>query len=143
MSAGGDVGRVAALVREAVELKPDAIVGTGLSLPELKAATSTIPIMVMMSDPVGSGLVSSLARPGGNLTGVSVDAGPEVSAKYIELIRAIKPTIKRVGYLAPERRWMGTEARAVIEAAALLGMTILGPPVSSPTNGPRNTQGIW
>ena len=54
----------------------------------LKAATSTIPIVALTGDPIRQGIVSSIARPGGNITGVSVDAGLEIWAKRLELLAA-------------------------------------------------------
>jgi len=65
----------------------------------LKEATSTTPIVAMTSDPVDLGLVSSMARPGGNITGVSVDAGLEIWGKRLELFREIVPTISKLGIL--------------------------------------------
>lgn len=63
-------------------------------------ATSTIPIVMVTSGyPVESGLVMSLSRPGGNITGNSIYVGPEVFAKYLSLVRELKPSIRRLGVL--------------------------------------------
>jgi hypothetical protein len=67
---------------------------------DLKAESATIPIVGIMGDPVGSGIVASLARPGGNITGVTMDAGPEVFAKPLELLREMNSRTSRVGVLA-------------------------------------------
>ena len=67
----------------------------------VKEATSTIPIVAVTSDdPADAGLVSNLARPGGNLTGVSTDPGPEIWGKRFQLLREVVPTISKAGILA-------------------------------------------
>jgi putative tryptophan/tyrosine transport system substrate-binding protein len=98
-SAEGKADRLASLAAELVALKVDLIVafqtpaGTAA-----KRATSEIPIVTNAGDPVGTGLVASLSRPGGNVTGVS-GAGAELGAKQLELIREIVPDARRVGAL--------------------------------------------
>jgi putative ABC transport system substrate-binding protein len=98
-SAEGKADRLASLAAELVALKVDLIVafqtpaGTAA-----KRATSDIPIVTNAGDPVGTGLVASLARPGGNVTGVS-GAAAELGAKQLELIREILPNARRVGVL--------------------------------------------
>src|SRR5215510_15375914 len=81
------------LAREVVRSKPDVIFANGLWEFILKPLT-TIPIVALMGDPVGFGLVASLAHPGGNITGVS-DAGHEVSAKMLELLKEAFPQASR------------------------------------------------
>jgi putative tryptophan/tyrosine transport system substrate-binding protein len=93
--------RYRALATELVHLKSDVIIapGTAAAL-AAKEATSTIPIVtVVAGDPVGSGLIASLARPGGNVTGMS-SAGGEVTAKQLELIKEIVPRLSRVVVLS-------------------------------------------
>ena len=93
-------GRVAELVAELVRLKVDLIVTSG-NPPALEAkkATSTIPIvMVNVGDPLGLGLVVSLARPGGNVTGISSLAG-ELNTKRLEILKDAIPKLDRVGLL--------------------------------------------
>jgi putative ABC transport system substrate-binding protein len=98
-SAEGKADRLAPLAAELVALKVDLIVafqtpaGTAA-----KRATNEIPIVANVGDPVGTGLVASLSRPGGNITGVS-GAAAELGAKQLELIREILPDAKRVGVL--------------------------------------------
>jgi ABC-type uncharacterized transport system substrate-binding protein len=88
------------LARDVVRSKPDVIFSIGSAwLPLLKPLTATIPIVATMADPVGYGLVASLARPGGNITGVSTDAGPEVVTKRLELLKEAFPQASRVGVL--------------------------------------------
>ena len=91
-SAEGKLDRLPALVAELVGLKVDVIVTAGpLPTRVTKDATSTIPIvMTQVNDPVGNGFVASLARPGGNITGLSTLA-PEISGKQLELLKEIIP----------------------------------------------------
>jgi putative ABC transport system substrate-binding protein len=102
-SAEGKLDNLAALAAELVRLKVDIIVTTGpASTRPAKEATVTIPIvMASDSDPVGMGFVASLARPGGNITGLSTLA-PEISGKQLELLREIVPKLSRVAIL---RTW--------------------------------------
>jgi ABC-type uncharacterized transport system substrate-binding protein len=96
-SADGKLDRLPALAAELVRLKVDMIVTAGpIPTRAAKEATSTIPIvMARVGDPVGSGFVASLARPGGNITGLSTLA-PELSGKQLELLKEIVPKLSRV-----------------------------------------------
>jgi putative tryptophan/tyrosine transport system substrate-binding protein len=96
----GRIDRVNALAQELVRLKVDVIVAEFTpSAQAAKNATQTIPIvMAPAGDPVAAGLVSSLARPGGNITGFS-DIAVELSGKRLELIRELVPGLTRVGLL--------------------------------------------
>ena len=95
--AEGKPDRLPALAAELVRLKVDVIVTGGpVATRAAKEATSTIPIvMAQDSDPVGSGFVASLARPGGNITGLATLA-PELSGKQLELLKEIIPRLSRV-----------------------------------------------
>ena len=99
-SAEGEQDRLPALVAELIRLKIDIIVSGGPSVTRAaKAATTTIPIvMAQDSDPVGSGFVVSLARPGGNITGLST-LSPEISGKRLELLKEIVPALSRVAII--------------------------------------------
>jgi putative ABC transport system substrate-binding protein len=107
-----------------VQLNVDVIVTSGTLAPlAAKQATSTIPIvMAPAGDPVGSGLVDSLARPGGNLTGLSLMA-PDLGGKRLELLKELRPGISRVAIL-----WNATNPYAALvmretaTAAATLGL---------------------
>jgi ABC-type uncharacterized transport system substrate-binding protein len=92
--------RVSELAAELARLKVDVIVSGGNSATQaVKKATNTIPIlMTQSSDPVASGFVASLARPGGNVTGLSTLA-PEISGKRLELLKEIVPKLSRVAVL--------------------------------------------
>lgn len=100
-SAEGKSERVPEIVRQIVRAKPDVIVaGRNVTIRAAKAATKTIPIvMVWGIDVVRSGLVASLARPGGNVTGLTFNVGPESYSKRIEQLKEILPSLARVGYL--------------------------------------------
>ena len=99
--AEGRADRLAGLAAELVRLKVDVIVTSGPPATlSAKDATRTIPIvMASDADPVGSGVVASLARPGGNITGLSTLA-PEISGKRLELLKEIVPKLSRVAVLA-------------------------------------------
>jgi putative tryptophan/tyrosine transport system substrate-binding protein len=99
-SADGKLDRLPALAAELVRLKVDVIVTTGpTATRSAKEATSTIPIvMAQVNDPVGDGLVASLARPGGNITGLSTLA-PELSGKRLELLKEVVPKLSRVAVM--------------------------------------------
>ena len=90
-----------ALARELVALRPDLIVASGPQPNRaVKDATSTIPIVMgFVADPVGAGLAASLARPGGNLTGVATLVAGGVMAKSLELLHQIAPKATRIGML--------------------------------------------
>jgi putative tryptophan/tyrosine transport system substrate-binding protein len=98
--AEGKLDRLPALAVELVRLKVDIIVTPGASPTRAaKAATSTIPIiMTQDSDPVANGFVASLARPGGNITGLSTFA-PELGGKRLEILREVVPKLSRVAVL--------------------------------------------
>src|SRR2546427_8267077 len=99
-SAEGKIERRSELAAELVRLKVDLIVSGGPSVTRgVKEATSTIPIvMAQDTDPVGSGFVASLARPGGNITGLAALA-PEMSGKQLDLLKQIVPKLSRVAVI--------------------------------------------
>jgi ABC-type uncharacterized transport system substrate-binding protein len=98
--AEGRPERVAEIAVEFVRLKVDIIVTVASAVPTVKEATSTIPIVFAMgSDPVRGGLVASLSRPGGNVTGLS-NQGSDLAGKRLELLREVRPDMRRVMTLA-------------------------------------------
>jgi putative ABC transport system substrate-binding protein len=99
-SANGDYDRVPGLVADLVQRKVEVIVvETTVAAQTIKRATSTIPIvMALVADPVGSGLVASLPRPGGNVTGLSAMI-TELSAKRLQLLKEAIPRVARVAVL--------------------------------------------
>src|SRR6188768_4499306 len=100
-SAEGKLDRLATLAAELVDLKVDIIVASeSPAVQTAKRATTEIPIVMAPSgDPVGTGLIGSLSRPGGNVTGLSA-ATAELAGKSLELIREVIPGVKRVAALA-------------------------------------------
>jgi putative ABC transport system substrate-binding protein len=130
-SAEGRTERHPDLVREVVRRNPEVILVVGSSLVlALKAATRTIPIVLIGGDPVADGIVPSLARPGGNITGVSVDAGPGISGKRLELLREGIPRASRIGLLGSRVSWEAPYS--MYEEARRLGISLLGPPLNTP-----------
>jgi putative ABC transport system substrate-binding protein len=124
--AAGQADRLPALAAELVRLPVDCIVTTATPVSQAaKDATQSIPIVMAVStDPVRTGLVASLARPGGNITGMSA-IGPELAGKRLELLKAVLPTLSRVAFLAyggdPAHRLFIQDAQA---AAARLGLQV-------------------
>ena len=91
--------RFAEIAAEFVRLKVDVIVTGQSPVAALKRATSTIPIVLAIAtDPIGTGVVASLAHPGGNLTGLSLQA-PDLAGKRLELLREVVPTLRRLAIL--------------------------------------------
>lgn len=92
------------LAQDIVRLKLELVIAsTDQHVTAARAATPTIPIvMVYAQDPVGQGFIASMARPGGNITGLTWDPGPEIRGKLVELLAECRPGLSR---LAP---WMGT-----------------------------------
>jgi ABC transporter substrate binding protein len=89
--------------------------------------------MLWAEDPVGAGLVTSLARPGGNITGLSLTAGPEFSAKQLEILNEIVPKLSRVAIFRQTGR-SGAYTAAFESAARKLGLTILFTDVRTPND---------
>ena len=124
--ADGKADRLPGLAAELVRLRVDVIVtgGAGATRPA-RVATSTIPIvMAQDSDPVGSGFVATLARPGGNVTGLST-LHPTISGKRLEILKEILPRISRVAFFGTSS-WAGN-AQGLKEtelAAAALGVKL-------------------
>jgi putative ABC transport system substrate-binding protein len=97
--ADGNLDRLPALAAELVRIPVNVIVARGLTIRAAREATAAIPIVMAADpDPVRSGFVASLARPGGNITGLSTLA-PDLDAKQLELLREALPSLVRVGVL--------------------------------------------
>jgi putative ABC transport system substrate-binding protein len=133
--ADGEFARIPALAAELVRLGVDVITtGSNPNTVVAMKATTTIPIVMTNSvDPLGAGLVASLARPGGNVTGFAQDTGDELNGKQLELLKETLPSLARVGVLwnpdfAPNRNRL----ISMREAAQPLGLTL----VSAEAQGP-------
>ena len=128
----GKVERLSELARELVALKMDVIVTPAdLSIAAIKRETQTIPIvMALSSDPVGAGFVASLARPGGNITGLS-NISPELSGKRVELLREAVPGLSRLALLwNPEVRGAVLDYKEAASAARSLRVEVKSVEVS-------------
>jgi putative ABC transport system substrate-binding protein len=128
-SAEGHFERFGDIVNELVRLKTDVIVAPGDLIPRAAMAiTTTVPIvMATAEDPVGAGLVQSLAHPGGNVTGLMLVVGPEIEGKRLEIFREALPGVSRVAYLGSkeEKDWEGPWGQSVRTAAQALGVTLV------------------
>jgi putative tryptophan/tyrosine transport system substrate-binding protein len=123
--ADGHVERVPALVAELLALDVDVLVtvGTLISL-AAQRTTSTVPIVCISGDPVGSKLVASLSHPGGNITGMSLLSG-DYSAKWLALLKEAAPKMHRVAVLQnPDSPTMAAEVKQMQEAAPALGVEL-------------------
>ena len=133
---GGQIERSPSLAAELVSLKVDLIVA--VSNPRTlaaKQATSAIPIvMVYTLDPVKAGLVASLAHPGGNVTGVTMEAGLEILGKHLQLLKEAVPTVSRVAVLSYAVSSVNAAILQETQAAAqALGVTAQFYEVRDPT----------
>ena len=143
--------RLPAMVADVVRRAPAVIVANGLAAFQAKAAITTIPIVFTTgSDPVRDGLVTSLSRPGGNVTGVVFIAGT-VGAKRLELLRQLVPKATTIAMLAfPNTSETEAERREVQAAAAAMGMPLIVVDVNSArdlepafaTLGPRGADAL-
>ena len=124
-SAEGHHERYADIAREIVGRNPELIVtGTNPVVLAFNAATSTIPVVAFMVDPLKAGLVASLARPGGNLTGITLDAGIELWGKRLELLKEAIPSTARAEFLAMRDGWEDSFGQALQDIGQRLGIAL-------------------
>jgi putative ABC transport system substrate-binding protein len=125
-SAEGHHERYADLAREIVTRRPDVIV-TGINpvVIAFKAASSTIPVVAFMLDPLKAGLVTSLARPGGNLTGITLDAGIEIWGKRLQMLKEAIPSTTTAAFLGMRDGWEGSSGEVLRAAGAELGISLV------------------
>jgi putative ABC transport system substrate-binding protein len=115
----------AELARDVVNTHPDLIFAAGVHLSlDFKMATTTIPIVTIVIDPITVGLVASIARPGGNITGVTMAAGLELIGKRMGLLVEAMPKLSTVGYLASRPFWEDPRSAATREAAKRAGLAL-------------------
>jgi putative ABC transport system substrate-binding protein len=133
-NAEGRAERYRELAAELVQLRPDVIVVQGnAALVALKQTTQTIPIvMATIGDPVGSGFVASLARPGGNITGLS-NMAEGISQKWVELLKEVTPKATRLGVLWDPRNAAHTSMWREIQVA---GQALMITPLAWGVRGP-------
>ena len=122
-AADGRVERLPALMRELLDAKPEVIVTFGTTAAQAaKAATTTTPIvMAFAGDPVGTRLVASLAKPGGNVTGMSL-ATSDLAGKRLDLLKEVIPKLTRLTILGDISRQV--EIQETERAARVLGLTV-------------------
>lgn len=121
-SAEGKFERFGDIISELLDLKVEAIVTVSNAMAlRAKELTKTVPIVMALSnDPVGNGIVQSLARPGGNVTGFSLEAGPEQEVKRLSLLREMVPSATNFAFLGSKDDWTNGEGRSVRAAAERL-----------------------
>jgi putative ABC transport system substrate-binding protein len=125
-SAEGHHERYADLAREIVTRNPDLIVtGTNPVVIAVTAATSTIPVVAFMLDPLKAGLVTSLARPGGNLTGITLDAGIEIWEKRLQMLKEAVPSTAKAAFLGMRGGWEGSSEQVLRDAGDRLGISLV------------------
>jgi ABC-type uncharacterized transport system substrate-binding protein len=129
----GDPGRYSSLARTLVALQPDALIAYSTPIAAaLRSETRTIPIVfVNVSDPIGSGLVASLARPGGNLTGLMLyEEG--ITGKWLALLKEITPRLTRAALIAnPKTTPYDYFVRAATTAASSLAIEVVPSPIEN------------
>ena len=124
--AEGRSERFSEIAAEFVRLKVDVIVTSGTpAVMAAKQATAVIPIVfVTITDPVGSGLVAGLARPGGNVTGLSLQS-PDIAGKRLALVREVVPNLRRVAFMGNiDNPFVAREMHEVQAAAGTLGLEV-------------------
>ena len=137
--ADGHEDRLPALAAGLVRLHPEVIVAWGLEpLDAVRKATSRIPIvMVAGGDPVATGLVGSLSRPGGQITGVTV-GGPEIAGKQLELLREVLPGLSRVAVL-----WHPATEPAILDHARAAARALNVQSLVFTVRGPADFEGAF
>jgi putative tryptophan/tyrosine transport system substrate-binding protein len=124
-SGEGRPERYAELARDVVNTHPDLIIAVAARLSlDFKMATTTIPIVTIIIDPIAMGLVASIARPGGNITGVTIAGGLEVIGKRMGLLVEAVPKLSTVSYLASRPLWEDPRGAAAREAAKQAGISL-------------------
>jgi putative ABC transport system substrate-binding protein len=125
-SAEGHHERYAEIAREIVNSNPNLIVtGTNPVVLAFKAVTGTIPVVAFMIDPLKAGLVASLARPGANLTGVTLDPGIELWGKRLELLKEAIPQATKTAFLSMREGWEGSFGQEMRDVAGRLGISLI------------------
>jgi putative ABC transport system substrate-binding protein len=126
--AEGRIERLPALAAELVRRRPDAIVAPSpVAIEAVRTATKTIPAVMIFAaaDPVELGMVASLARPGGNITGVALSAGTTLTSKRLELLKEVIPRAARIGLLTTKEPGARAQVREAEQAAAQLRVKLV------------------
>ena len=130
--ADGDLARLTTLAQQLVKTKPDVLIGASeLIATALATATAEIPIVItVMGDPIAIGLSNSLSHPSRNVTGFT-QSSSTLSAKRIQLLRELIPTLHKLAYLNAPGPMIGIFEQQVREAATALGITVTTIPVTT------------
>ena len=124
-SAEGRSERFGDIAAELVRLNVDVIMTSSAEMTrQAQRVTATVPIVMFSRAPVEEGLIVSLARPGGNITGLTNDTGPDLQGKLLELLREGVPKLRRVAYLGSRAEWEGPGGLSARAAAAALGLDL-------------------
>jgi putative ABC transport system substrate-binding protein len=125
-SAEGQLNRFPDIFLELVSAKVDVIVaGSNVAVRTAKEATQTVPIVMLATNPVEEGLVESLARPGGNVTGLTAVTSTEIVTKRIQLLREMVPRISRVGHLHSEAERLRSGEEVLRTVSRDLGIDVI------------------
>jgi putative ABC transport system substrate-binding protein len=124
----------AALAAEIVRSNPDVVYCVGANAMLFKRETAKIPIVALTPDPIAQGLIQNLARPGGNITGVSVDTGPSIDGKRIALLREMFPGMSKLAYLTLRIAWENVQGPPMRAAADASGIPVVSSLLEIPTS---------
>jgi ABC-type uncharacterized transport system substrate-binding protein len=134
-SGEGRPERYAELARDVVNTHPDLIVAVSARLSlDFKMATTTIPLVSIINDPIALGLVASIARPGGNITGVTISGGLELIGKRFGLLAEAMPKLSTVSYLVSRPYWEDPRGAAAREGAKQAGLSLKAALIGSAFN---------
>src|SRR5882724_4547995 len=124
----------AALVADVLRSNPEIVYVVGPGAVLFKNANAKFPVVALTADPIAQGLAQSLARPGGNITGVSVDTGPSIHGKRIALLREMFPAMSKLAFLTLRIGWEGIQGQAVRAIAETTGIGLIGLPLEFPAS---------
>jgi putative ABC transport system substrate-binding protein len=125
-SAEGHHERYADLARQIVARNPDVIVtGTNPVVIAFRAATSTIPVVAFMLDPLHAGLVTSLADPAAPSSGITLDPGIEIWGKRLEMLKEAVPSATKAAFLGMREGWEGPSGQVLRDAGSRLGISLV------------------
>ncbi|TAJ38900.1 MAG: hypothetical protein EPO55_14060 [Reyranella sp.] len=125
-------GSQPALIETVLRGKPDVIYSIGGAATFLKAAATAAAVVTLSSDPIAMGLIQNLARPGGNITGMSVEVGPLLHGKRIELLREAFPALSELIYVNLRTAWDAFVGAAMRAAAEKAGVHLLPKLIDAP-----------
>jgi len=114
-----------ALAADVIRSNPDIVYVVGPGARIFKEANAKLPVVALTGDPIAQGIAQSLARPGGNITGVSVDTGPSIHGKRIALLQEMFPAMSKLAFLTIRVGWDGIQRPAVRAAAETAGISVM------------------